>query len=145
MDSQQRDIFSANPVPNISGKSITFSVNGQGQTGELRFMVQDGTNPQFNMLSGSTNVITAGTWHHVAATCSGEALARKGGRRVDSIELGQKYRDTVTGLEGVATARIEYLAGQPRVMLESRCEGKIREHWFEHERLERVVAEDSPE
>lgn len=39
------------------------------------------------------------------------------------IELGGRYRDTVTGFEGVATGRVEYLTGCEQVYLEGSREG----------------------
>ena len=34
------------------------------------------------------------------------------------VKLGEKYRDSITGFEGIATARVTYLYGCVRVALE---------------------------
>lgn len=53
--------------------------------------------------------------------------------------LGQKYRDTITGYEGTATARTEYLGNSPSVRLERADEtGKPEEEWFTESRLGEV-------
>ena len=35
-----------------------------------------------------------------------------------TVELGERYRDSLTGVEGVATARINFLHGCERITLE---------------------------
>lgn len=41
----------------------------------------------------------------------------------EQIRLGASYRDTVTGFEGIATGRVEYLTGCEQVYLEGSREG----------------------
>lgn len=57
--------------------------------------------------------------------------------------LGCRYRDVVTGFEGVATGRCEYLTGCNQVLLAPRSEGgkPAEASWFDEQRLEGVVAE----
>lgn len=62
------------------------------------------------------------------------------------IKLGNKYKDPITGFEGTATARIEYLWGC--VQFEIRPfgvdkDGKVKESaWFDESRL--VDLENTP-
>lgn len=59
---------------------------------------------------------------------------------MNSINLGDKVRDKVTGYEGTLTARCEYLTGVPR--FEVSCldkDGKVVGSWFDGDRLEPVV------
>lgn len=51
------------------------------------------------------------------------------------VRLGEKYRDTITGFEGTATARHEFLYGCVRVTLEGHVEGKPEELAFDEQRL----------
>lgn len=60
------------------------------------------------------------------------------------VKLGEKYRDTITGFVGTATARSEFLYGCVRVGLEgtSAEPGKPGEvEWFDEQRL--VTAKDA--
>ena len=50
--------------------------------------------------------------------------------------LGKKYRDKITGVEGIATARCEYLSGQIDVLLESERKGEVQRNWIDEARLE---------
>ena len=61
--------------------------------------------------------------------------SRYGG--VAMVNLGQRYYDKVTGSSGVATARVEYVTGVPRVQLETlEHDGKkIVSAWFDEDRL----------
>lgn len=55
------------------------------------------------------------------------------------IELGQKVQDSLTGFEGVATARTEYLYGCVRVLVEPGLlkDGKpIEGEWFDEQRID---------
>jgi len=59
--------------------------------------------------------------------------------------LGAKYRDKITGYEGVAVARCEYLSRCVHVELERGSsekgkEGTPESTWFDEERLDRVDA-----
>jgi hypothetical protein len=54
-----------------------------------------------------------------------------------SVELGQKVRDSVTGVEGTVTAITRYLAGCVRVAVELvNREGAPKEYWFDEPRLD---------
>jgi hypothetical protein len=56
-----------------------------------------------------------------------------------NTELATKVRDKVTGYEGVATARSEFLDGARRVMIERvTADGKHEETWFDDARLETI-------
>jgi len=55
------------------------------------------------------------------------------------VKLGQKVRDKITGLEGIATARTEFLYGCVRVLIdpEGLHDGKpIESQWLDEQRLE---------
>jgi hypothetical protein len=56
------------------------------------------------------------------------------------IKLGKKYRDTISGFEGVATGRFEYLHGCVRYQLEAgaKDDGGLQELIFDEQRLEAV-------
>ncbi len=64
---------------------------------------------------------------------------------MDGIEFGKKYRDTVTGFEGVATSKQTHQFGCPQVYLESAAmkDGKPVGCWFDEPRL--VLVDDSQE
>ena len=52
-------------------------------------------------------------------------------------DLGKRYRDIASGFEGMATARAEYLAGEPKVMLTRLGkDDKPAEVWIPEGRLE---------
>jgi len=54
------------------------------------------------------------------------------------IKLGEKYKDKISGFEGVATARTVFLFGCVRVCLESKKlkdDGTPQECWFDEQRL----------
>lgn len=54
-----------------------------------------------------------------------------------SIMLGKKYRDNVHGFEGIATAKVEYLHGCSRVLLERLNENQeLKELWFDEPQIE---------
>jgi len=54
------------------------------------------------------------------------------------IELGKKYKDSLTGFEGIATARATYLYGCVRVLLEAKSKSNVKpeEYWFDEQRLD---------
>lgn len=56
------------------------------------------------------------------------------------VRLGGTYKDTVTGLQGVATVRSEYLNGSVRVGVEPKVgkDNKVSIEWFEEGRLQAV-------
>ncbi len=54
------------------------------------------------------------------------------------IELGKKYKDSITGFEGIATARTEYMFGCVNILLvgkELKSDGTPNELWFDEQRL----------
>ena len=54
----------------------------------------------------------------------------------EPVTLGKKYRDTISGFEGTATARTEYLYGCVRVILEAEgTKQDDREQFFDEQRL----------
>jgi hypothetical protein len=61
----------------------------------------------------------------------------------DKVKLGRKYRDRVTGFEGVATGRFEYQYGCVRIMLEATelRDGKSVDATFDEQRLLEVPSE----
>lgn len=59
------------------------------------------------------------------------------------FELGEQLRDTVTGLVGIATGRIEYINGCTQYSLRGKVdkEGKVPDqHWVDSQQLIRVGA-----
>lgn len=57
------------------------------------------------------------------------------------IKLGQKVRDEITGHEGIATVKVEYLRGSMRFCVEAKAiDGKAPGDgtYFDHERLQAV-------
>jgi len=52
-----------------------------------------------------------------------------------TVELGKKYIDTVTGIEGTATGRAVYSTGSPQVCLEWAGNGEQKHGWFDEARL----------
>lgn len=64
---------------------------------------------------------------------------------MSAIDLGGTYRDKISGFEGVATARYEYMTGCVRYLLESGGkDGKPEEFVFDEQRLEPVAAPVTP-
>lgn len=55
------------------------------------------------------------------------------------IVLGERYRDTQTGIEGVATAITFYQYSCERVCLETVINSKIEEYYFDVERVENMA------
>ena len=53
------------------------------------------------------------------------------------IKLGQQVQDQVSGFEGTATARCEYLNGCVRFCIEGEADkkGEIQEYWIDQGRL----------
>lgn len=54
------------------------------------------------------------------------------------VKLGEKYRDKIHGIEGIATSYSHYLTGCDRVDLEYVKDGKVTDHWVDVTRLEAV-------
>jgi hypothetical protein len=62
------------------------------------------------------------------------------------IKLGSRVRDTLTGFEGIATGRTEYLYGCIRILIEPAelKDGKpVEALWFDDQRVA-VIVEDGP-
>ena len=59
----------------------------------------------------------------------------------EPVELGRRYRDTISGFEGVATGRYEYLYGCVRISLERGKDGDLKSEVFDEQRLVEVVSE----
>lgn len=60
------------------------------------------------------------------------------------VVLGDRYRDPITGFEGVATAVTFYLHACERVSLETLREGKPQWESFDAPRLEHVDTKTKP-
>lgn len=58
-----------------------------------------------------------------------------------SVTLGKKYKDTITGFEGTATARCHYLSGCDHIQLAALVDGLVKEPWFDMPRLKPVRAQ----
>jgi hypothetical protein len=55
------------------------------------------------------------------------------------IELGDRAKDAITGVQGVVTGRIEYITGCRRFMLEyTGSDGQPKDAWFDEARLKLV-------
>lgn len=55
------------------------------------------------------------------------------------IELGRKYKDKITGFEGVVTGQCQYISGCNQALLAPAIgeDGAFKEaHWFDVQRLE---------
>ena len=62
-----------------------------------------------------------------------------------AIKLGSKVVDSITGFEGIATARHEYLYGCVRITItpDKLHDGKpVDEQWFDEQRLNLVEVRD---
>lgn len=59
--------------------------------------------------------------------------------------LGRRYKDNITGFEGTAVSRTEYLYGCVRVALEGLDGNKPYVEWFDEQRLIDVVTEEPVE
>lgn len=55
------------------------------------------------------------------------------------IKLGKRYRDTITGFEGVAVGRHEYLHGCTRITLQAMLGDDLKEYTFDAPALEDVA------
>lgn len=60
---------------------------------------------------------------------------------IEKTRLGERYRDGISGYEGTATARAEYLHGCPQVKLETVIDGKPDHAWIDEPRLSHPVAD----
>jgi len=61
------------------------------------------------------------------------------------IVLGQKYKDTIHGFEGIAMALCHYLTGCSQVQLELlKDETEIHSMWFDITRIEGVEIDEVP-
>ena len=52
------------------------------------------------------------------------------------IQLGDEYRDTITGFVGIAIGRHEYIHGCTRITLQKAKDGDIKEYSFDAPALE---------
>jgi len=52
----------------------------------------------------------------------------------EKIKLGDLVTDSVTGVIGTATARIEYLHGESQVLIEYQADGRACEKWITESR-----------
>jgi hypothetical protein len=59
----------------------------------------------------------------------------------NKITLGSKVKDTITGFQGIATGRAEYLLADPSVLVEAPvgADNKSVDCWIKESRLEVVV------
>jgi hypothetical protein len=53
----------------------------------------------------------------------------------EPVKLGEHYTDSITGFNGVATGRYEFLSGCVRIQLECEIDGKPEERVFDEQRL----------
>ncbi len=60
------------------------------------------------------------------------------------IELGTKYRDTLHGIEGIATVQSIHLTGCDRICLEYLKDGEVKDIWVDITRLEGMETGDTP-
>jgi len=58
---------------------------------------------------------------------------KKGG--IMQVVLGDRYKDSITGWEGVAVGRYEYLNGCIRIGLETMHDGEPKEMVFDEQRI----------
>lgn len=66
------------------------------------------------------------------------------GTDITSIELGDTYRDKVTGFEGKVGGRSDFITGCAQALLSALVHGKIESVWIDYPRLEFVrSAEDA--
>jgi hypothetical protein len=56
------------------------------------------------------------------------------------IDLGRKYKDKITGFEGVATGYVIYISGCNQALLSPQIrDGKVEEcRWFDEQRLDQI-------
>jgi hypothetical protein len=56
-----------------------------------------------------------------------------------AIKLGQKVKDTITGLSGLVTGRVEYITGCNQVLIQPPCKPDgdfVDNRWVDEDRLE---------
>lgn len=61
------------------------------------------------------------------------------------VKLGKKYRDPISGFEGVATGRYEYLHGCVRWQLSGQLNGEPKDFVFDEPQLEEVKPQPEPQ
>ena len=59
--------------------------------------------------------------------------------RKAKVELGKKYRDPISGFEGTATGRYEYLHGCVRWQLSGNINGEPKDFVFDEPQLEAIA------
>ena len=60
------------------------------------------------------------------------------------IQFGKKYKDKITGFEGVATGRATYISGCDQVLLSPKCgeDGTAKyAQWYDAQRVQEVEGE----
>ena len=60
--------------------------------------------------------------------------------KMSKLKLGKRYKDTISGFEGVATGVADYLYGCRSVQLSGGTDGKVESEWFDEQRLEGVTS-----
>lgn len=72
-----------------------------------------------------------------------ESVAKQVDDLLHPVKLGEKYRDSITGVEGTATARVEYLYGCVRIDLEGVDKAGEPKAWiFDEQRLVSVATNE---
>jgi hypothetical protein len=66
------------------------------------------------------------------------------GTDITEIELGDTYRDTITGFEGKVVGRADYLTGCAQALLTALVNGEVNSVWFDYPRLEFVSDAERP-
>ena len=63
---------------------------------------------------------------------------------IENVTLGATYKDVITGFNGIAIGKVEYLSGcnQALIVPKASKDGAIKDScWFDFQRLERVGKE----
>jgi hypothetical protein len=63
------------------------------------------------------------------------------GTNITDIELGDTYKDTITGFKGKVVGRGDYLTGCAQALLTALVNGEVNSYWFDYPRLEKVEAD----
>jgi len=59
------------------------------------------------------------------------SLFRGESKDESEVKLGERYRDKISGFEGVAIAKVEFIYGCTRVTLQALKDGDIKEFTFD--------------
>ena len=57
------------------------------------------------------------------------------GTDITEIELGDYYRDTITGFEGKVVGRGDYITGCAQALISTLVNGRVESAWFDYPRL----------